>query len=91
LEKLRIYRGHNRDLAAPLNFSGPHQGPCTAGTSVVSISPGLFTGTELNSLTDDLLGMCAAGYVDALQAGMMIGVSEQCRRAAGLCARKTKG
>jgi hypothetical protein len=51
----------------------------------VSITPGFFTGRELNSLTDDQLGMYAAGYVDALRAATMIGVTEQCRRALQSC------
>jgi hypothetical protein len=71
-------------LAAPLNCEA-QQGPCSAGTSVVSISPGFFTGAELNSLSDDQLGMYAAGYVDALQAATMIGVTEGCRKALQIC------
>jgi hypothetical protein len=71
-------------LAAPLNGEA-QQGPCTAGTAVVSITPGFFTGTELNSLSDDQLGMYAAGYVDALQAATMIGVTEHCRKALQTC------
>src|SRR5262245_945386 len=72
-------------IAAPLNCEA-HQWPCTAGTSVVSISPGCFTGAELNALSDDQLGMYAAGYVDALQAATMIGVTEPCRKALQTCA-----
>src|SRR5262245_54108341 len=71
-------------FAAPLNCEA-QQGPCAAGTSVVSISPGFFTGAELNSLSDDQLGMYAAGYVDALQAATMIGVTERCRKALQTC------
>src|SRR5262245_51367865 len=71
-------------LAAPFNCEA-QQGPCTAGTSIVSISPGFFTGAELNSLSDDQLGMYAAGYVDALQAATMIGVTEHCRKALQAC------
>src|SRR5262245_31852326 len=48
-------------LAAPLNCEA-QQGPYSAGSSVVSISPGTFTGAELNSLSDDQLGMYAAAY-----------------------------
>jgi hypothetical protein len=36
-------------------------------------------------LSDDQLGMYAAGYVDALQAATMIGVSEHCRKALQTC------
>lgn len=71
-------------LAATLNCKA-QQGPCTAGTSAVSISPGFFTGAELNSLSDDQLGIYAAGYVDALQAATMIGVTERCRKALQTC------
>jgi hypothetical protein len=71
-------------LAAPLNCEA-QQGPCTAGATVVSISPGFFTGAELNSLSDDQLGMYAAGYIDALQAATMIGVTEACRKALQAC------
>lgn len=71
-------------LAAPLNCEA-QQGPCTAGTSVISISPGFYTGAELNSLSDDQLGMYAAGYVDALQAATMIGVTEHCRSTLQTC------
>ena len=63
------------------------QGPCSAGNTQVSITPGLFTGTELKALSDDQLGMYAAGYVDALQAATMIGVTEQCRQALQSCVR----
>jgi hypothetical protein len=72
-------------LIAPLSCQA-QQGPCSSGTTRVSITPGFFTGAELNSLTDDQLGMYAAGYVDALQAATMIGVAEQCRRALQACA-----
>ena len=43
--------------------------------------PRIFTGAELNSLSDDQMGMYAAGYVDALQATTMIDVTERCRKA----------
>lgn len=71
-------------FAAPLNCAA-QQGGCAAGTAAVSITPGFFTGAELNSLSDDQLGMYAAGYVDALQAATMIGVTEPCRRALQTC------
>lgn len=71
-------------LGAPVTCAA-QQGPCSAGTTQVSISPGLFTGAELNALPDNQLGMYAAGYVDALQAATMIGVTEQCRRALQTC------
>lgn len=71
-------------LGAPVPCAA-QQGPCSAGTTQVSISPGLFTGAELNALSDNQLGMYAAGYVDALQAATMIGVTEQCRRALQTC------
>ena len=61
------------------------QGPCSAGTTQVSVTPGHFTGAELNALSDDQLGMYASGYVDAMQAATMIGVTEQCRRALQTC------
>jgi len=72
-------------LVAPPNCLA-QQGPCTAGTSVVSISPATFAGADLNTLSDDQLGMYAAGYVDALQASTMIGVAERCRKALQICA-----
>lgn len=62
-------------LAAPLSCAA-QQGQCTSETTQVSITPGFFTGANLNSLSDDQLGMYAAGYVDALQAATMIGVAE---------------
>lgn len=71
-------------LGAPVPCAA-QAGPCSAGTTQVSISPGLFTGAELNALSDNKLGMYAAGYVDALQAATMIGVTEQCRRALQAC------
>src|SRR5215813_5989513 len=71
-------------LAAPLTCEA-QQGPCSAGTAAVSISPGTFTGAQLNSLTDDQFGMYAAGYIDALQAATMIGVNEHCRKALQAC------
>ena len=71
-------------LGAPATCAA-QQGPCSAGTTQVSIAPGLFTGAELNALSDSQLGMYAAGYVDALQAATMIGVTEQCRRALQTC------
>jgi len=71
-------------LGAPVTCAA-QQGPCSAGTTQVSISPGLFTGAELKALSDDQLGMYAAGYVDALQAATMIGVTEPCRRALQAC------
>jgi len=70
-------------LAAPL--IAMHSRPCTAGTSAASISPGVFTGAELTALSDDQLGMYAAGYVDAVQAATMIGVTEHCRKALRAC------
>src|SRR5262249_33949353 len=60
LEWLAAYRDHNRDACRAAQLRGT-AGPCTAGTSVVSISPGFFTGAELNALSDDQLGMYAAG------------------------------
>jgi hypothetical protein len=71
-------------FGVPLNCPA-QQGPCTAGTSIVSVTPGFFSGAELNSLNDDELGMYAMGYVDALQAATMIGVTENCRRALQTC------
>jgi hypothetical protein len=61
------------------------QEPCNPGTTEVTVTPGFFTGRELNSLTDDQLGMYAVGYVDALQTATAIGVTEQCRRALQAC------
>ena len=61
------------------------QGPCAAGVGQVSISKGFFTGAELHALSDQELEMYAAGYVDALQAATMIGVTEPCRRALQAC------
>jgi hypothetical protein len=61
------------------------QGPCSAATAQITITPGFFTGDDLNLLTDDQLGMYAAGYVDALQAATIIGVTEQCRRILQAC------
>src|SRR5262245_15566571 len=71
-------------LDAPLSCES-QQGQCPAGTTQVSITPGLYTGANLSSLSDDQLGMYAAGYVDALQAATMIGVAEQWRRALPAC------
>jgi hypothetical protein len=51
----------------------------------VTVSKGFYTGVELNTLDDHDLGMYAAGYVDALQAATMIGVTEPCRRALQAC------
>jgi hypothetical protein len=51
----------------------------------VTVSKGSYTGVELNTLDDHDLGMYAAGYVDALQAATMIGVTETCRRALQAC------
>ena len=71
-------------ISAPLRCAA-QQEPCNPGTIEVTVTPGFFTGTELNSLTDDQLGMYAAGYVDALQTATAIGVTEQCRRALQAC------
>jgi hypothetical protein len=54
-------------ISAPLSCAA-QQGPCSPGATQVSITRGFFTGRQLNSLTDDQLGLYAAGYVDALQA-----------------------
>lgn len=61
------------------------QGPCSAIDRKVTISKGFYTGVELNALNDHDLEMYTAGYVDALQAATMIGVTEQCRRALQTC------
>ena len=61
------------------------QGPCSAIDRKVTVSKGFFTGAELNALNDHDLEMYAAGYVDALQAATMIGVTEDCRRALQAC------
>jgi len=71
-------------ISTPLRRAA-QQGPCNPGTPEVTVTPGFFTGRELNSLTDDQLGMYAAGYVDALQTATAIGVAEQCRRALLAC------
>ena len=67
--------------------SKPHaqQGPCAAGAKQVTISKGFFTGAELNALSDHALAMYAAGYVDALQAATIVGMTERCRRALQTC------
>jgi hypothetical protein len=36
-------------------------------------------------MSDDQLGMYAAGYVDAFQAATMVGIREQCRQALQTC------
>ena len=54
----------------------------------VTVTPGSFTGRELNWLRDDQLGSYAAGYVDALQTVTAIGLTEQCRRALQACVIK---
>jgi hypothetical protein len=51
----------------------------------VKVSPALYTGYDLNALSDPDLGMYAAGYVDALQAATMIGVTEACRQVLQKC------
>jgi hypothetical protein len=61
------------------------QGPCSAAAAQITITPGFFTGDELSLLTDDQLGMYAGGYIDALQAATIIGVTDQCRRALQAC------
>jgi hypothetical protein len=71
-------------MSAPLTCAA-QLGPCSPPTTQVSITPGFFTGAELNLLSDDQLGIYAAGYADALQAATMIGVTEQCRRALQAC------
>ena len=71
-------------ISIPLSCQA-QQTPCSPGRSEVSVTPGGFTGAELSSLTDDQLGMYAAGYVDAIQATTIIGVTEQCRRALQAC------
>jgi hypothetical protein len=71
-------------IGTPL-WCAAQQEPCNPGTAEVTVTPGFFTGRELNSLTDDQLGMYAAGYVDALQTATAIGVTEQCRRALQAC------
>ena len=43
-------------LGTPLRCAA-QQGACSAGTTQASMTPGFFTGAELNSLTDDQLGM----------------------------------
>ena len=70
-------------ICAPFGAAADH---CNPGTPRVSIAPGFFTGEELNSLSDDQLGMYASGYVDAFQAATMIGITERCRRALQVCA-----
>jgi hypothetical protein len=68
--------------------SAPYWGAadhCNPGTPRVSVTPGFFTGEELNSMSDDQLGMYAAGYVDAFQAATMVGIREQCRQALQTC------
>jgi hypothetical protein len=57
------------------------QGPCAVLGREVKVSPAFYTGWELNGLTDQELGIYAAGYVDALQAATMIGVTKACRQA----------
>src|SRR5215470_6128489 len=64
--------------------STAQQEPCTAGKNVVYITPSIFTGAELQLLSDEQLNVCC-GYVDAVQASTMIGVTEHCRRALQTC------
>jgi hypothetical protein len=71
---------------AVLPASRAQQGPCATVEGRVTVSKGFYTGVELNALSDHDLGMYAAGYVDALQAATMIGVTEPCRRALQACA-----
>ena len=75
---------HSTVAVIPLRCEA-QQGPCSAATAQITITPGFFTGDDLNLLTDDQLGMYAAGYVDGLQAATIIGVTEQCRRTLQSC------
>src|SRR5262245_34485103 len=68
--------------SASLSTTAEH---CDPGTHQVSVTPGHFTGEELNSFSDDQLGMYAAGYVDAFQAATIVGVTERCRQALQAC------
>ena len=77
-------------VLALLTFTYPpsshaQQGPCSAVDRKVTVSKAFYTGVELNALTDHDLAMYAAGYVDALQAATVIGVTEQCRGALQMC------
>lgn len=58
--------------------------PCTAKGNIW-IGNGYLTGATLNELSERDLGMYVAGYVDALQAGMIIGVQEECYRKIRWC------
>ena len=68
-------------LLALLTFAFPRpsdaqQGWCAAANTQVTVSKGFYRSVELNALDDHDLAMYAAGFVDALQAATMIGVTE---------------
>ena len=66
-------------------MSCAQEGPCAPADRQVTVSKGFYTGVELDALNDHDLAMFAAGYVDAVQAATMIGVTEPCRKALQTC------
>jgi len=72
-------------VCALISVVHAQRGPCAAADRQVKGSPAFYTGYDLNALNDHDLEMYAAGYVDALQAATVIGVTETCRQALQKC------